>query len=187
MIGLVKDVKEFKYPSKVTKLGVLKGWWQTSKISMLFHLLMAILLISGLVIDLLGFFLGGLLTPIRSIIHGYLGTALVIVLPIYFVQVIATRKTRMLMTASNYINFVLYALLILTGVTIASVNQIWVDTLPWLSSSLSDLRPYAPAIHTIATYAWLLFSALFPGGFLHGIAVSYLISIQKDKKYTVER
>ena len=171
----------------MTSSGALKGWWQTAKVSMIFHLLMTILLVSGLVIDLLGVFLGGLLSPIRSIIHGYLGTALVIILPIYFIQVIVTRKTRMLLTASNYVNFVLYFLLILTGITIASVNQVWVDTLPWLSSSLSGFMPYAPAIHTITTYAWLLFSAVFPGGFLHGIAVSYLISIQKDKKNTVER
>lgn len=171
----------------MTTSGALKGWWQTAKVSMIFHLLMAILLISGLIIDLLGVFLGGLLSPIRSVIHGYLGTALVIVLPIYFIQVIVTRKTRILLTTANYVNFVLYFLLILTGITIASVNQVWVDTLPWLSSSLSDLRPYAPTIHTVATYAWLLFSTLFPGGFLHGIAVSYLISIQKDEKSTVER
>ena len=73
-----------------------------------------------------------------------------------------------------------------TGVAIASVNQIWVNTFPWLSSGLSSLRPYAPAIHSVATYAWLLFSVIFPGGFLHGIAAGYLISIQKDKKKTRE-
>jgi hypothetical protein len=186
-LAKTKNVKEFKYPSKVTSSGALKGWWQTAKVSMIFHLLMTILLVSGLVIDLLGVFLGGLLSPIRSIVHGYLGTALVIVLPIYFIQVIVTRKTRMLMTAANYVNFVLYFLLILTGITIASVNQVWVDTLPWLSTSLSGFSSYAPAIHTVSTYVWLLFSTFSPGGFLHGIAVSYLISIQKDDKNTVER
>lgn len=176
-----KDVKEFEYPSKVTLTGVLKGSWQTSKISMIFHLLMAILLVTGLAIDLLGVFLGGGLSPIRSIFHGYIGVVFVIVFPIYLVKVIATRKMRILMTTVNYINFALYALLILTGISIASANQIWIDTLPWLSSALSGLRQIAPPLHTVTTYAWLLFSILFPGGFLHGIATVYLISIQRGK------
>ena len=66
----------------------------------------------------------------------------------------------------------------ITGVTVASVNQIWVDNLPWLVDALSSLRQYAPSIHTITTYVWLLISTLLPGGFLHGIATTYLVSIR---------
>ena len=179
-----KDVKEFKYPPKVTKSGVLKGLWQTSKLDMFFHGLMAILLVTGLIMDLLGVFLGGLLAPIRQIAHGYIGVLFVIVYPIYLIKILITRKMRMLMTAVNYIDFLLYIILIVTGVTIASTNQIWVDTLPWLSSALNGLRQYAPAIHTLATYVWLLVSILLPGGFLHGIATVYLVSIQKERHNT---
>jgi hypothetical protein len=178
----VKDVKEFEYPTKVTQTKALVGLWKTSKIGTIFHLLMAILLISGLVIDLLGVFLGGMLSPIRSVIHGYIGTVFVVVFPLYLIQVIVTKKIRMLLSAVNWINFVLYAVLILTGISIASVNQIWVDTLPWLSTALSGVRQIAPAIHAVVTYGWLLFSIIFPGGFLHGIATAYLIRIQKGKR-----
>ena len=91
---MVKDVKDFEYPTKVTTTRTIVGLWQTSKVSTIFHLLMAILLISGLVIDLLGAFLGGYLSSIRSIVHGYIGTIFVIIYPIYLVKVIITRKMR---------------------------------------------------------------------------------------------
>jgi 2C-methyl-D-erythritol 2,4-cyclodiphosphate synthase len=55
-LSKTKDVKEFEYPSKVTLGGVLKGLWQTSKLDALFHSLMAILMVTGLAMDLLGFF-----------------------------------------------------------------------------------------------------------------------------------
>ena len=173
-----KDVTEFEYPPKATAADCLKGLWQTSKLDMIFHTLMAILLITGLAIDLLGAFLGGALAPIRQILHGYLGTVFTIIYPFYLIKILATRKIRMLMTGINYLDFLLYTVLIVTGVTIASTNQIWVDTLPGLADTLSGLRQYAPAIHTITTYVWLLISTLLPGGFLHGIATAYLHSIK---------
>jgi hypothetical protein len=173
-----RDVKELEYPSKVTLGEVLKGLWQTSKLDVLFHGLMTLLLVTGLAIDLLGVFLGGLLFPIRRIAHGYIGVLFVVIYPIYLGKLLATRKTRMLMTATNYIDFVLYAILLLTGIAIASVNQPWVDLLPWLPSALGVLRLNAPAIHTVTTYGWLLISVLLPGGFLHGIATSYVIYLR---------
>jgi len=181
---LPKNVKEFEYPPKVTKGRVLKGLWQASKLDALFHSLMAILLITGLVIDLLGPVLGGSLSPIRQIFHGYIGVIFVIVYPLYLIRIAITKKVRMLMTAINYIDFLLYAILLVTGVTIASANQIWVDTLPWLATGLSGLRQYAPPLHTITTYVWLLVATVFPGGFLHGIATMYLPSIHKKEKQT---
>jgi hypothetical protein len=85
------------------------------------------------------------------------------------------------MTGINYLDFLLYTVLIVTGVTIASVNQIWVDTLPWLVDTLSIFSQYAPVIHTVTTYIWLLVSTLLPGGFLHGIATLYLVSIKEER------
>lgn len=178
---MVKDVKDFEYPTKVTTKKAFVGLFRASGLSTIFHLLMAILLISGLVIDLLGGLLGGSLVAVRSIFHGYVGVVFVVIFPIYLIVIIAQKKTRMLMSPVNWINFVLYAVLIVTGVSIASTNQIWVDTLPWLVDTLAGVRHLAPAIHTVTTYAWLLFSILLPGGFLHGIATFYLIHIQREK------
>jgi hypothetical protein len=81
----------------------------------------------------------------------------------------------MLMTAINWLDFVLYAVLIITGISIASINQPWIDILPWLPGALGFLSEYSSALHTIITYVWLLLSTIIPGGFLHGIATSYLI------------
>ncbi len=174
-----KNVEKFEYPSKVTLTGVLKGLWRTSKIDSMFHSSMAILLVTGLLIDLVGVFLGGALAPIRQILHGYLGVLWVILVPIYLIKILATKKMRMLMTTINYVDFLLYLILLVTGITISSANQIWVDNLPWLTTALSALRPLAPAIHTVTTYLFLLVSILFPGGFLHGIATTYLAFMKK--------
>lgn len=177
-----KNVKKLEYPTKVTLTQVLKGLWETSKTDTLFHCLMAILLITGLSIDLLGIFLGSWLLPIRRYIHGYLGTAFVIVFPIYLVKVIYVKKMRMLMTVVNYVDFVLYLILIISGIAIASVNQPWASTFPWLQSAFASFQ-FAPMVHTVTTYVWLLISIIFPGGFLHGIATSYIIWVQRGKKH----
>ena len=86
-LSKIKEVKEFEYPPKVTLTGVLNGLWQTSKLDLLFHSLMAILLITGLAIDLLGGFLGGALAPIRQILHGYLGAVFTIIYPFYLIKI----------------------------------------------------------------------------------------------------
>lgn len=178
----LKDVKEFEYPTKVTLTEAIKGLLKISIIDTLFHSLMAILLISGLMIDLLGTFLGGWLFQIRIFAHGYIGAILAIVFPIYLIKVISTRKIRMLMTIVNYIDFVFYGILVLSGIALASINQPWITILPWLPQALGVIRRFSPAIHTTTTYVWLLVSTLLPGGFLHGIATGYLILIQKERK-----
>ncbi len=175
----MKNVKKFKYPAEVTSQVVLKGLLQ-SKISMIFHALMAVLLVTGLTIDLLGAFLGGWLAPIRSLVHGYIGAVFVIAFPIYLANTLVRKKMRMLMTTVNYIDFALYAVLIVSGIAIASANQPWVNLLPWLSV-LSPLRAIAPPLHVIITYVWLVISMVFPGGFLHGVATSYLVWIYRGK------
>ena len=165
-----RDVKDFEYPPKVS----CHGLWRTSKLDFLFHGLMAILLVSGLVIDLLGAYIGGSLLLVRRIGHGYLGVALVVLYPFYLIKLVGSKKSRMLMTAINYIDFVIYAVLILTGIAIASVNQPWIDVMPWLGDAISVLRVNATTIHTVTTYVFLLVSILLPGGFLHGIASMFL-------------
>ena len=169
-----RDVKNFEYPPKASTAVALKGLWQTSKLDFLFHGLMAVLLVTGLVIVLLGAYIGGSLLLVRRITHGYIGVALVVLYPFYLVKLLAQKKSRMLMTAINYIDFVIYAVLILTGIAIASVNQPWIDVMPWLASSLGVIRVNSTVIHTVTTYVFLLVSILLPGGFLHGIATMFL-------------
>ena len=54
-----KQVPTKKYPPDFTLTNITKGMIRTSSVDFLFHLLMAILLITGLIIDLLGPWLGG--------------------------------------------------------------------------------------------------------------------------------
>jgi len=176
-----KNVEEFTYPPKVTTNVVIKGLWKASKISTFFHILMTILSFSGLMIDLLGAFLGGSLFVVRQILHGYIGVIFVVIFPIYIIQIFGKKKTRMLMTTTNYVNFILYAILLVSGISIASANKTWMDLIPWLFTSLSGIRQFTPAIHSLATYSWLLISLISPGGFLHGVATGYLVSINKEK------
>lgn len=176
------EVQEKKYPPEVNYSKVLKGMTRVSPLDTAFHTLMAILLITGLIIDLLGPWLGGWLHPIRSIAHGYIGALFVLVFAAYIGSVLGTKRMRTVLTATNYVDFVFYIILIITGVTIASVNTPWIDWFPGLANVLSPLASYAPAIHVVVTYVWIVFSVVFPGGMLHGLASVYLISHLRKKR-----
>ena len=176
-----KQVPRKKYPPEVNYSSVLKGMTRVSFLDTAFHILMAILLITGLIIDILGPWLGGWLHSIRTIAHGYIGAILVLVFAAYVGSVLGSKKMRTVLTVTNYVDFVFYIILIITGVTIASVNEPWIDVFPGLANTLSQLASYAPAIHVAITYIWLLFSTVFPGGMLHGLASVYLISHLKKR------
>lgn len=176
-----KEVPEKKYPPEVTYTKVVKGMARTSILDLGFHTLMAILLITGLMIDLLGPWLGGWLLLIRSWIHGYLGALFVIVFILYLAKIAISRKMRTVLTATNYVDFIFYVILIITGITTASLNKPWVDLLPWLPGVVSPIARLAPSIHVLITYIWILFSTIFPGGILHGLASAYLISHLKKR------
>lgn len=176
-----KEVPKKKYPPEVGYTTVLGGMMRTSVVDLAFHTLMAILLITGLIIDLLGPWLGGLLSPIRSIAHGYVGALFVLVFIIYLVKLAYSKKMRMVLTVTNYVDFLFYIILVITGVTIASVNWPWSDLFPGLSDTLSPIARIAPAMHIATTYLWIVFSLVFPGGLLHGLASVYLISHLKKR------
>ena len=178
-----KEVSEKKYPPDVNYRTVMKG---LVRLDPFFHLLMAILLITGLMIDLLGPWLGGWLWSIRTIAHGYLGALFILVFIVYIAQVIYSKKMRTVLTATNYVDFLFYIILIITGITTASANKPWIDVIPGLFNALSPIASYTPAIHTAVTYVWIVFPTVFPGGILHGIASVYLISHLK-KKSKMER
>jgi len=130
MLAGEKEVPKKKYPPEVNKSTVLKGMAHESLVDVGFHTLMAILLITGLIIDLLGPWLGGWLASIRSIAHGYIGAIFVLVFIVYIIKIAISKKMRTVLTATNYIDFLLYIILIITGITIASPNKPWIDLVP---------------------------------------------------------
>ena len=172
-----RDVEEFSYPSKVTLGGVLKGMWGTSKMDVFFHGLMAVLLVTGLLIDLVGPLLGGSLASSR-LIHGYLGAVYVVAFVAYLTKILVTKKTRMLMTGVNYFDFAAYLVLIVSGIVVSAPSYPWNVYIPGLAVMVYPFAPIASALHTITTYLFMLVSILVPGGFLHGIASAYLIGIK---------
>jgi len=167
-----REVQRKKYPPEMSYIRILK---EMIRLDIGFHALMAILLVTGLIIDLLGPWLGGWFSPIRQILHGYIGAIFVLVFVVYLVSVAYSKKMRMTLTVTNYVDFLFYVVLIVTGIAVASPNKPWVDLFPGLPNTLSPLVPYAPTIHTAVTYVWIVFATVFPGGMLHGLACTYLI------------
>jgi len=167
--------------------GIMKGMVREWLFGVVFHTLMAILLITGLIIDLLGPWLGGSLLSIRSIAHGYVGAVFVLVFIVGVIGLAFWKPMRMVMTVTNYVDYLFYAILIVTGVTTASQNKPWIDIIPGLSATLSPMAPNAPAVHALITYSWIVFSTVFPGGFLHGLASAYLVSHLKKRPKTMRR
>ena len=149
-----------KYPPEVSKTTVIKGMLQTSLLDSAFHLLMAILLISGLIMDILGPWLGGWLLWIRQIAHGYLGTLFVLIFIVYLAKMLYSKKMRTVFTATNYVDFLFYIAFVITGIAIASANSPWVTIIPELSEALAPIAAYAPTIHITGTYVWILFSTV---------------------------
>lgn len=234
-----KEVPEKKYPPEVSYSAVTKGIVGTSLVSSAFHHLMAILLITGLIIDLFGPWVGqwisstqlfaqeyvgalfnnlagvlfilvfivylvyrGLYAQMKAPIavtlfidllfyiamvtiglfaHGFVGALFILVFVIYIAKIVVFNKERMVFTVTNYIDFLLYFILIITGMTLSSLSKPWVDLFPWLFDVLAPIAFYGPAIHILITYVWIVFSAVFPGGIIHGIASAYLISHLKKK------
>jgi hypothetical protein len=172
-----RNIEELHYPTRVTLAEVLRGMWRASKIDVTFHGLMAILLVSGLLIDLLGKTLGGNLATTR-VLHGYLGAVFILVYIAYIIKILSTKRIRMLMTAVNYADFILYTLLILTGIVVSSLSYPWSVYLPTLQTLVYPVASVASTLHTITTYVFLVVSIFLPGGFLHGIATGYLIMLK---------
>ncbi len=113
--------------------------------------------------------------------HGYVGSLYILVFIIYVLSIGVFKRVRMVFTVTNYVDFLFYFVLIITGMTMSSAVKPWVDLFPGLFDVLSPIAPYGPAIHVVATYVWIVFSTVFPGGILHGIASVYLISHLKKR------
>jgi hypothetical protein len=177
-----KQVPNKKYPPDFTVTNITKGMVRTSPVDFMFHLLMAILLITGLVIDLLGPWLGGSLLTIRSIAHGYVGVLFILVFIVYIVHIASSQKMKMVLTQTNFVDFVFYIILIITGVIVAAANSPWIDIAPWLSEAFSPIGAHPQALHVTITYIWVLISLVTPSGLLHGFACTYLLTHLRRSK-----
>ena len=182
-----KQVSTKKYPPDFTVTNLTKGMLGTSRVDFLFHLLMAILLITGLVIDLLGPWLGGSLLLIRSVAHGYVGVLFILVFIVYVVRIAASKKMKMVLTKTNAVDFVFYIILIVTGVMVAAANAPWIDIAPGLAAAISPMGAYTQALHVSLTYIWVLISLLTPSGLLHGFACTYLLVYFRRNKNKSEK
>ena len=178
-----KQVPTKKYPPEFNVTNITKGMLRTSPLDILFHLLMAILLVTGLVIDLLGPWLGGGLLVIRLVAHGYVGVLFIFVFLVYIIHIASSKKMRLVLTKTNTVDFVFYIILIVTGVIVAAANAPWIDLAPGLTQALLPVAPYAPALHVTLTYVWILISLITPSGLLHGLACTYLLKhFRRSKK-----
>jgi len=178
-----KQVPNKKYPPEFNATNIMKGMARTSPVDILFHSLMAILAVTGLVIDLLGPWLGGWLLTIRSVAHGYVGVLFIFVFIIYIIHIASSKKMRLVLTKTNTVDFVFYIILIITGVIVAAPNAPWVDVIPGFAEALLPIAPYAPSLHVALTYIWIVISLITPSGILHGFACTYLLKhFRRSKK-----
>ena len=177
-----KEVQPKKYPPDFTLTNITKGMIRTSSVDFLFHLLMAILLITGLIIDLLGPWLGGSLLTIRSVAHGYVGVLFIIVFIVYMLRITYSKKMKMVLTQTNFVDFVFYIILIVTGIMVAAANSPWIEIAPWLSEGFSLIGAHPQALHVTLTYIWVLISLVTPSGLLHGFACTYLYTHLRRSK-----
>jgi len=178
-----KQVPTKKYPPEFTATNIAKGMLSTSPIDILFHLLMAILAITGLIIDLLGPWLGGWLLTIRSVAHGYVGVLFIFVFIVYIIHIANSKKMKLVLTKTNTVDFAFYIILIITGVIVASPNSPWIDILPWFGEAIIPLGAFPQSLHVTLTYVWILISLITPSGVLHGFACTYLLKhFRRSKK-----
>ena len=178
-----KQVPTKKYPPEFNATNIMKGMLRVSPVDILFHLLMAILAITGLIIDLLGPWLGGWLLTIRSVAHGYVGVLFILVFIVYIIHIASSKKMRLVLTKTNTVDFVFYIILIITGVIVASANSPWIDILPGFGEVFLPMGAFPQSVHVTLTYIWILISLITPSGVLHGFACTYLLKhFRRSKK-----
>ena len=177
-----KQVPTKKYPPEFNITNIVKGMAITSPVDILFHLLMGILAVTGLIIDLLGPWLGGWLLTIRSVAHGYVGVLFILVFIIYIIHIASSKKMRLVLTKTNTIDFVFYIILIITGVIVASANAPWIDLIPAFGEVFVPMGAFPQSLHVALTYIWILISLITPSGVLHGFACTYLLKYFRRPK-----
>lgn len=149
----------------------------------IFHVTMALMIISWLAMDF-PFFItgwnesifepGGLVYPIR-IFHRFVGAAFVVAFVLYAIQLFTNKRLRGGLGSFDYVEFGLIAALVVYGVsyTLSSVLGRAFAFLP--STIIKFSLPWRPGVfvvplHIFIVYGWFLSSILFNGAIMKAIA-----------------
>lgn len=175
MVRKRREVKEFKYPVEAKPLGALADIFsirilKPMLVLWLFHISMALQLITGLIMDL-GLWTG---TVMLRQFHGYAGAFFTIMFAIYVGIIAINKDFRALREPINYVEMVFYAGLILFGLAVKFPNL-----LPFMA-------PITPFHCTLLTYGWIAVSVLGGGGIVQGLAAIYFL-IARARRKTLAR
>lgn len=147
-------------------MGLVKSlvyMFKPSLVLLLFHTTMALLLVSGLVIEFLGFWIG---TYTFRVFHGYTGMLFFIIFVIYLGIIAINKDFRDLREPINYVEIGFYALLTIFGAAIK------------FPTLLPFLNPISPFHCTVLTYGWLAVSVVGGGGIVQGLSSIYFIILR---------
>jgi hypothetical protein len=169
-----RTVEEFEYPVKAKNplLGIFlfRMMFKPWPILWLFHISMALLLTTGLVMNLVGpqvLFHTPEYLLLRQF-HGYIGAIFTITFVLYLGVIVINKNFRALRESINYIEIVFYAGLALSGFSFSSIFN--------PGNLLPFLAPYATLVHTfLLTYGWMAASLLGGGGMVQGVASIYFL------------
>ena len=167
MVKKRREVKEFKYPVESGPLKALVDMFKPIPVLLLFHVSMALLLVTGLVMDLLGRWIG---VYSLQVFHGYVGTFFAIMFVVYVGIIVINKDFRALREPINYVEMVFYAALILFGMAIK------------FPALLPFLGPISPFHCSLLTYGWVVVSVLGGGGIVQGLASMYFIFARARSK-----
>jgi len=168
-----REVKEFKYPVEAKPLGTLADIFsirmllKPALVLWLFHISMALQLITGLIMDLAGPLIG---TYALRQFHGYAGAFFTIMFAIYVGIIAINKHFRALREPINYVEMVFYAVLILFGLALK------------FPALLPFLTPITPFHCTLLTYGWVVVSVFGGGGIVQGLAAIYFLIARTRSK-----
>lgn len=173
MVRKRREVKEFKYPVEAKPLGALadtlsiRMLFKPMPFLWLFHLSMGLQLMTGVIMDLAGLWIG---THLLRQIHAFAGAFFAIMFVVYVCIIAINKNFRALREPINYIEMVFYAGLIFFGLTMSFPGQ------------LPFLIPITPFHCTLLTYGWIVVSVLGGGGIIQGLAGIYFLIARARSK-----
>lgn len=172
MVKKRRKIETFEYPVKKTSafgdIFFLKMLIKPLPILWVFHISMAIQLITGVIFGFAGPWIDSFL--LRQF-HGYAGAFFTIMFILYLAVIAINDDFRALREPINYIEIVFYGGLILFGFSFSTIFN--------PGNILPFLRPYATLFHTLLlTYGWIVTSLLGGGGIVQGLAAIYFLTLR---------
>jgi hypothetical protein len=169
-----RNVEEFEYPVRaknpILDIFLFRLVFKPWSILWLFHISMALLLTTGLVMNLIGprvLFHTSEYSLLRQF-HGYVGAIFTIMFILYLGIIVMNKNFRALRETINYIESVFYAGFIVSGFSFSTIFN--------PGNILPFLAPYATLVHTLLlTYGWVAASFVGGGGMVQGVASIYFL------------